>query len=80
MKVFVTHSMADRDLVTGLATLLRESGDTVFVPAELTGGQDVLSQVSAAIRSADVVVAVSPLATPASSMNLVSRPVPVYQL
>ena len=86
MKVFVTHSMADRDLVTGLATLLRESGDTVFVPAELTGGQDVLSQVSAAIRSADVVVAVltvgNPsifyelgLATGASVPTLIAAPV-----
>jgi hypothetical protein len=58
MKVFIAHSSRDRELVAGLVTLLREDGHDVFDPTAIVAAGNVLSEISAAIRSADVVVAV----------------------
>lgn len=58
MKVFIAHSVRDRELVTSIRTLLLEDGHDVFVPTEVASGGNVLSEISAAIRSADVLVAV----------------------
>jgi HJR/Mrr/RecB family endonuclease len=58
MKVFIAHSVRDRDLVTSIGTFLREDGHDVFVATEVPTGWNVLSEISAAIRSADVLVAV----------------------
>ena len=57
MKIFVAHSTRDRDLVASLVTLLREDGHDVFVPMEKIMTGNLLSEISAAIRSADVFVA-----------------------
>jgi hypothetical protein len=58
MKVFIAHSIRDREIVTTLVNVLREDGQEVFVPTEIVSGENLLSVVSAAIRSADVLVAV----------------------
>ena len=58
MKVFIVHSVRDRELVTSVVNLLREDGQEVFVSAELAVTGNFLSEISAAIRSADVLVAV----------------------
>lgn len=57
MKVFVAHSIRDRELVAGVVALLREDGHDVFVPDDIVATGNLLSEISAAIRSADVVVA-----------------------
>ncbi len=61
MKVFIAHSFRDRDLFAGIEILLLEGGHDVFNPEEMavTGNiGNILSEISAAIRSADVLVAV----------------------
>lgn len=57
MKIFIAHSARDRELVAGVVALLREDRHEVFVPEEIASTANLLSEISAAIRSADVVVA-----------------------
>jgi hypothetical protein len=58
MKVFIAHSSRDLDLVTSLITILREDGHEVFHPHSIAAGHSVISEISARIRSADVLIAV----------------------
>lgn len=58
MNVFIAHSERDRDLVAGLVALLREDGHTVLVPSEMKAGANIFAEISAGIRSADVLIAV----------------------
>jgi Holliday junction resolvase len=58
MKVFVAHSDGDQELAASVVTLLREDGHEVFVAAEAVTTGNLLSEISAAIRSADVLIAV----------------------
>lgn len=58
MKVFVAHSFEDRDLVAAVANHLRSDGHTIFRPDDLAIAGDVLAEISAALRSADVVIAI----------------------
>lgn len=58
MKVFLAHSVRDRDLVTAVATHLRSDGHETIRPDELVATADLLSLISSALRSADVVVAI----------------------
>jgi hypothetical protein len=58
MKVFIAHSLRDSELVTSLLTLLREDGHDVFAPTDAAVSADLLSEISAAIRSADVLIAI----------------------
>jgi hypothetical protein len=58
MKVFIAHSSQDVDLVASLMSILREHGHDVFDPAGVTAGANVLSEIAAGLRSADVLVAV----------------------
>ena len=56
MNVFIAHSVRDREMVATLVTVLGDDGHEVFLPAEMAASGQVLSAVSAAIRSADVLV------------------------
>jgi hypothetical protein len=58
MKVFIAHSSRDRQLVEGLVSILREEGHDIFEPTAIAPGGSLLSEISSAIRSADVLVAV----------------------
>jgi nucleoside 2-deoxyribosyltransferase len=58
MKVFFAHSARDRELVTAIANHLRNDGHEPVRPDELGAQADLLSEISAALRSADVVVAI----------------------
>src|SRR5438046_1918566 len=58
MKVFLAHSTRDRELADGVVALLRDDGHDVFRPGEIAATTHLLSEISAAIRSADVVVAI----------------------
>ena len=64
MRVFVAHSVRDRDLVALLARALHEHGHETVAPFAAEFGSDVLSDVSASIRSADAMVAVLTSVTP----------------
>ena len=58
MKVFIAHSSRDHEFVASIAKQFRDSGHDVFVPVSVKAGEDSSSEISAAIRSANVVVAV----------------------
>jgi len=58
MKVFIAHSSRDTELVNNLGAILREDGHEVFDPATIAIPGNVLSEISARIRSADALVAV----------------------
>ena len=58
MKVFIAHSVRDRELVIGMVTLLRKESHDVLVSLEMTATKDLLSEISAAIRSADIFIAI----------------------
>lgn len=58
MNVFIAHSVRDHEIVATLVDVLRENGHDVFVSTEMAAGENVLSEISAAIRSADVLVAI----------------------
>jgi len=58
MKVFIAHSARDEELVATVVAQFRKGDHDVFVPEEITAGGNILSEISAAIRSADVLVAV----------------------
>jgi len=58
MKVYLAHSIRDRDAVDTLCQVLRNEGHEVFVAAQVSFGGNLVSEVSAAIRSADALVAV----------------------
>lgn len=64
MKVFIAHSAKDREFVASIATQLRAEGHEVFRPNELTAQGDLLSLISSALRSADVVLAIVSNANP----------------
>lgn len=64
MKVFVAHSFRDRDLVDAVAAYLRDHGHSLFRPEEMAAPADLLSEISAALRSADVVVAIVTASNP----------------
>jgi HJR/Mrr/RecB family endonuclease len=64
MKVFIAHSVRDRELVVTLVNLLREDGHEVFVASEIAAPANVLSVISSAIRSADVLVAIVTASNP----------------
>jgi len=64
MKLFIAHSVRDRELATSVVTLLREDGHDVFVPEETLTPGNLLSEISAAIRSADVLIAVVTASNP----------------
>jgi nucleoside 2-deoxyribosyltransferase len=57
MKVFIVHSMKDSDLVANVEEHLRDSGYDVTSPGSLPSQVDILSAISASIRSADVLLA-----------------------
>jgi len=58
MKVFLAHSARDRDLVAAVVTHLGNDGHETVRPDEMASPSNVLSEISAALRSADVVVAI----------------------
>jgi HJR/Mrr/RecB family endonuclease len=58
MKVFIAHSHKDNELATIVAALLHDAGHEAFTPMEMSAGDNVLAQISAAIRSADLLVAI----------------------
>lgn len=58
MKVFLAHSARDRDLVAAVMAHLRNDGHETVRPDEMVSSGDLLSEISAALRSADVVVAI----------------------
>jgi len=58
MKVFVAHSIRDRDFVDILARVLRENEHEVNLPADLEAGTNISSAISATVRSADLFIAV----------------------
>jgi hypothetical protein len=58
MKVFLAHSARDRDLAAAVATHLRSDGHEAIRPDEIVAPADLLSAISSALRSADVVVAI----------------------
>jgi hypothetical protein len=64
MRVFVAHSFRDRDLVHAVVAHLRDDGHTVFRPEETAAPADLLSEISAGLRSADVVVAIVTASNP----------------
>jgi hypothetical protein len=58
MKVFLAHSMKDRDLAAAVVEHLRDDGHEVARPDEMTTPGAPLSEIFAALRSANVVVAI----------------------
>ncbi len=58
MNVFIAHSVRDREIVATLVKVLRDDGHEVFVATEIAASVDILSAISAAIRAADVLIAV----------------------
>jgi restriction endonuclease/TIR domain-containing protein len=58
MKVFLAHSAKDRHLATAVATHLRSDGHETIRPDEMVAADNILSAISSALRSADVVVAI----------------------
>lgn len=58
MRVFIAHSYRDREIVTKLTQALGEQGHHVVDPFVAEFGHDLLSEVSASIRSADAMVAI----------------------
>lgn len=58
MKIFIAHSVRDRDFVEVLARVLREDGHEVQLPADVVAGTNISSVISATVRSAEVFVAV----------------------
>lgn len=57
MKIFIAHSMKDAGLARDVHRHLLDSGHIVMMPENLSDHDDVLSAVSASIRSADVFLA-----------------------
>lgn len=70
MKVFVSHSLAERELAGELTHALREEGHDVLGPAQEIAATDLVSEISSAIRAADVVVAIVTAANPMSFYEL----------
>ncbi len=64
MKVFISHASRDRDFVAILMKILQDEGHEVFDPARETHGEILVSEVSAAIHSADVLVAIVTASNP----------------
>lgn len=58
MKIFIAHSINDGDLVEAVVTILREEDHEVLVPIEMKFGDSIFAEISAGIRSADVLFAV----------------------
>jgi len=58
MKIFIAHSISDGDLVDAVVALLREEDHEVLVPREMDFGDSIFAEISAGIRSADVLLAV----------------------
>jgi hypothetical protein len=57
MKVFISHSARDNELALGLAQQFQESNHEAFSTSELMPGSSIFSEISSAIRSADILVA-----------------------
>ncbi|MGP0073543.1 MAG: toll/interleukin-1 receptor domain-containing protein, partial [Bryobacteraceae bacterium] len=64
MKVFISHASRDRDFVAILMRLLQDEGYEVFEPGRETPGDIILSEISAAVHSADVMIAVVTASNP----------------
>lgn len=58
MKFFIAHSVGDQGLVDAVAELLRADNHEVFDPASASIAAHALSEITAALRSADVVIAI----------------------
>lgn len=58
MKIFMTHSTRDQEFVESVSSHFQNEGHSVFMPTKILAGGNILSEISAAIRSADVLVAV----------------------
>lgn len=58
MKVFIAYSSRDRELVANVTVLLHEEGHEVLDPMDIKSDRDIISQISADIRSADALIAV----------------------
>jgi hypothetical protein len=58
MKVFISHSERDKELVANLAGVLREYGHVVFIPSEMNQSANIFAEISASIRSANILIAV----------------------
>jgi len=58
MRVFVSHSSQDRELVEAIAQQLQRQGDQVADLNNISAGDDVVSQVFSTLRSADIVIAI----------------------
>jgi hypothetical protein len=58
MKVYIAHSIRDHDAVDTLRQVLHNEGYEVFVAAQVGLGGNLVSEASAAIRSADALLAV----------------------
>jgi HJR/Mrr/RecB family endonuclease len=64
MKVFISHASRDREFVAILVRLLQDEGYEVFEPGRETPGDIILSEISAAVHSADVMIAVVTASNP----------------
>src|ERR1700733_10435610 len=64
MKVFISHASRDRDFVAILMKILQDEGHEVFDPARETHGEILVSEVSAAIHSAELLVAIVTASNP----------------
>jgi tetratricopeptide (TPR) repeat protein len=59
MRVFISHSVTSRHFALSLGDFLGKTGNNVFIPVrDVLTGEDFRAEISAAILSADVVVAI----------------------
>lgn len=58
MKVFISHSTKDARIAEGITDILSKDRHNVFLPMDLSPGQDWYTALLSALRSADVVLAV----------------------
>jgi hypothetical protein len=58
MKVFISHSAKDEEVVSSVMAQFQKADHDVFAAGETAAGKNLASEISAAIRSTDVLVAV----------------------
>lgn len=64
MKVFISHSLRDRELAAAIAAQLKDHGDAPLDPFSSPLGNEGISRIFADMRSADMVVAILSATTP----------------
>jgi hypothetical protein len=57
VKVFLAYPFADRQIAMSLDHVLRDVGCDVVSPSSAVAGTDLISEISSAIRAADLLVA-----------------------